>query len=65
MSSMIDVLTNWVKVNYGIESLIDNLGKPKGTTPGKLQPTKNPNVYLQEVSTTATPSWEIKMGDIN
>ncbi|MCP5159910.1 MAG: hypothetical protein H6974_07630 [Gammaproteobacteria bacterium] len=66
MSSMIELLLNWIKVNFEIESLIEKLQmtQHQGVTTGKLQSTKNPNVFLQEVPITTRPSSNIEIGQI-
>jgi len=66
MSSMIELLANWIKVNYGIESLIEKLQviQNQGMISGKRLPTKNANVFLQEVPITTKPSSDIEIGQI-
>lgn len=51
MSSIFELLANWITVNYGLESLVEKLRtiQQQGAVTGKLQPTENPNVFLQEI----------------
>lgn len=66
MSSVFELISNWITVNYGIESLIETLRviQQQGAIAGKLQPTKHPNVFLQEVPTTVNPRSKIEIGQI-
>ena len=47
MSSIFELLANWITVNYGLESLVEKLRtiQQQGAVTGKLQPTENPNVF--------------------
>ncbi|HRX69752.1 MAG: hypothetical protein KDJ22_05065 [Candidatus Competibacteraceae bacterium] len=66
MNPIIELLSNWIPVNGGIESLVEKLImiQRHDVTPGKLISTKNANVSLQEVPTTTKPSSDIEIGQI-
>lgn len=66
MSSIFELLANWITVNYGLESLVEKLRtiQQQGAVTGKLQPTENPNVFLQETPRTDNPSSKIEIGQI-
>jgi hypothetical protein len=66
MNPIIELLSNWIPVNGGIESLIEKLImiQRHGIAPGKLISTKNANVSLQEVPITTKPSSDIQTGQI-
>lgn len=61
-----ELVSNWINVNYRIESLIKNLQtiQHHGAMAGTPTPTKNSNVFIQEVPTTTKPNLNIEDGEI-
>ena len=61
-----ELVSNWINVNYRIESLIKTLQKiqHQGAMAGTLTPKKNSNVFIQEVPKTTKPSVNIEDGEI-
>ncbi len=66
MNLVLELLSNWVKANYEIESLIGMLRgiQQSGATAGTLKSTKNSNVVMQEVAITAKTGLDVEIGEI-
>ena len=61
-----ELVSNWINVNYRIESLIKNLQtiQHHGAMVGTPTPTKNSNVFIQEVPAITKPNLNIEDGEI-